>query len=266
MQAWLAPMKRGISSFALKRKQSQILQAVGAGDVRSLEKFFLLDCNFINRYIAEYTPLKKAVEANQVRIAEWLLARGADVNLGAPIVDAAYDGNQDMILVFLAANARLNLKEKGSVLKWVRHISILRLLLLSGADVNYPDSNGVTPVMAAKTAEILQELISQKANVDMKNNDGHTALMLACRAGAVGRAKILLENKANPYIRSPSGATALTLAIDSDNADLVSLLLANGIDFRREDNAYRKMTGVSLLDTCRSRKVNMLLAATLQAI
>ena len=56
------------------------------------------------------------------------------------------------------------------------------ILVLNGADINARDNNGDTALIVAasfRKAEMVKLLLDYKANVNIKNQDGDTALMIA---------------------------------------------------------------------------------------
>ena len=54
-------------------------------------------------------------------------------------------------------------------------VEALRALVNKGADVDTREKNGVTPLMVhteKREKDLVQELIKLRANVDLQNNDG----------------------------------------------------------------------------------------------
>ena len=69
-------------------------------------------------------------------------------------------------------------------------------LLKSGADVNAKNNEGVTPLMVASgtgNKTILDILLSAGADVNATSNDGVTALMLAIYTNKISSAETLLK-------------------------------------------------------------------------
>jgi len=59
--------------------------------------------------------------------------------------------------------------------------NVFKFLIESGADVNCTCTNGVTPLMIAarnKKEEFVQDLIDAHADLNIKNDDGETALIM----------------------------------------------------------------------------------------
>jgi uncharacterized protein len=110
-------------------------------------------------------------------------------------------------------------------------------LLESNADVNAKNENGTTALMVAannERPEFLKALISRGADVNAKNNFGNTALMNAASFGQVEMVRDLLIAGANVKAKNESGWTALKLALKSAHAreenyrQVIELLRAYG--------------------------------------
>ena len=75
-----------------------------------------------------------------------------------------------------------------------------RLLIESGANVNDKDNNSMTALMLASIKgyeNIVKLLIESGTNVNEKNYDGYTALMWASINGHKNIVKLLIESGAN---------------------------------------------------------------------
>ena len=81
---------------------------------------------------------------------------------------------------------------------------------------------------AAKNGNIerIKTLLDSGAEIDSKNNDGYTALMLASRysnsTSSIDTVKLLLDYGADPNGRTTSGATALMYASKNSNSTPIS--------------------------------------------
>ena len=73
-------------------------------------------------------------------------------------------------------------------------------------------------------------LLIQKGGIDpnTRNNTGATVLMLACKNGDKNTIKTLLKNKANSELKDRYGKTALMYAAINGNVKATELLLNNG--------------------------------------
>jgi len=78
------------------------------------------------------------------------------------------------------------------------------------------------------------------ANIESKNGDGYTALMLAAKWGYPEIVTLLLENKANVNATDNFGYTALMRAAENGHKPVVALLLENKADIDAADSKGRK--------------------------
>ena len=93
------------------------------------------------------------------------------------------------------------------------------LLLARGADENARlPANGATPLLIAimrrpdDHATVTQLLSAPGIDVDIPDHDGHTALMVASRAGCADTVRVLLEHGASPEARDNAQRNALCYA------------------------------------------------------
>jgi len=90
------------------------------------------------------------------------------------------------------------------------------------------------------------------ANVNATGEEGDTLLMHAVDRGYVEVCSALIKGRANVHQRTTSGITALSLAIDSNQEQLIKLLIAEGADINapcdREYTPLIKKTYLELDD------------------
>jgi len=148
---------------------------------------------------------------------------------------------------------------------WDRNLLRVKELLKEGADVNSMDTRssqradktgllGDAPLHVALTVrrgavecDLAEVLIDAGAQVDARNTDGDTPLMLLCKyqggslnliwqEEAVRIGKLMLLKGADVNSRSAKGMTPLMIASDSWNAPMVRLLLDTGANLNVTDN------------------------------
>lgn len=117
------------------------------------------------------------------------------------------------------------LNEKTSAL----FTEIFGLLISHGAKVDLRDEEGYTALMYAAQTEypvLVQLLISHGANVNVQAKDGRTALMEAADSSELENVRILLEAGAKVNLKDDEGDTAFSLAGGDDEVE--ELLISYG--------------------------------------
>lgn len=185
------------------------------------------------------TALMLAAEENRIAVVEALINGGADVGVEDEDGDTALDYAEDPAIremlnrakgglrpgVTVAADDIHSLVKKGDVVK------LKELLRKDPSAVNKRDTGGenMLPLHYAAglgKAEIVAELLANKADVDGKTGNGLTALSIVTRGSnmSVDVIRILLENGADPN-DGRGHATPLHNAIAFQNVEAVKLLL-----------------------------------------
>lgn len=130
--------------------------------------------------------------------------------------------------------------------------------IAAGADVNDKDADGITPLMEAKTSEIVKALIEAGADVNAKDKFGYTALHLSpLKKDCLEQMKLLLKAGADVNT-TVNGDTVLMAAVrvsgHTKDPEPVKLLLKYGADLHAED-----MDGKRALDYAETDEVKKLL-------
>jgi ankyrin repeat protein len=101
------------------------------------------------------------------------------------------------------------------------------LFIKAGMDINSRDKDGSTALMVASErgdVQMAQLLIQNGADVNAKNIDGYTALMYIAYKGNLEIAELLIKNKADVNARDKDGWTALRYASIQGRHDIIALL------------------------------------------
>lgn len=110
-----------------------------------------------------------------------------------------------------------------------------QLVSLGRADIQKyraPQSGKRTVLEAAEAgsrAGVISALV-RGDNIDMKDDFGHTALVVALNHGHVGIARLLIEKGASLNHVDDDGYTPLMYAVHKGHADEVQMLLDEGVD------------------------------------
>lgn len=188
--------------------------------------------------------------------------------LTSALISAVGSGNQEEIRSLLAKGADVNSK-RWSILHTAAVGSspeIVLLLLAGGAEVDFEDKDGDTPLHAAirkRREDVARVLIDAKANVNARNQEGQTPLSLAIAEGLDRTAQLLVRAGASitlheaayvgdteavrEFMRSGSdvnekglnGYTSLHAASLGGHEVLLELLIAGGADVHAKDDDGR---------------------------
>lgn len=142
--------------------------------------------------------LAAAEAGNQVRVKQ-LVAKGASVKAVGGV-------------------ALLTLSYTGETESGYNPFSLVRYLVMRGADVNVHNEDGVTPLMVAASTNSIDTvhlLLAHKAALEARDTEGDTALIAAAYAEGEGAycnpeaTHILLTHGARVNAKNKSGNTAL---------------------------------------------------------
>ena len=119
--------------------------------------------------------------------------------------------------------------------------NINTIKLLTNSLIYYkPKDSLVTPLhMAALTGSmsVMELLINKGVDLNVQDDKGYTPLMNTVFFNEVKAMKLLLEKKANPDLVNNTGRTALHMAIlNSDDHDIINLLINDGASTDTVDN------------------------------
>jgi ankyrin repeat protein len=154
--------KEIVNLFVARGADLSLFEACAAGEIERVERLVADRPSEINAYSGDgWTPLHLAAFFGHPKIAEYLLARDADV--------AATSRNTN-------ANTPLHAALAGN------HTMVAGLLMGAGADVNATDGGGWRPLHIAaanNNIDAMKTLIAQGADVSAGNREGQTALSIA---------------------------------------------------------------------------------------
>jgi ankyrin repeat protein len=185
-------------------------------------------------------------EATALASTRAYLAAGGDPNAiedaygNYRLHNAARSGYVSVVKLLLEHGANIESRDSGDETPLVaaarsRSPQIVRILLGAGADVNAAGNFGSTamhPAAAGETAdctEILALLLQRGAKTDKHGgSDRYTPLHWAAHCGLIKNTRVLLDAGASMEALDAQGDTPLHLAIMEQHFDVAKLLVARG--------------------------------------
>jgi len=186
--------------------------------------------NAVNRY--GVTPLSLAAVNGGSKVTDRLIAAGADVNAALPdgetvLMTAARSGNPQVLRALLVRGANVNAVERTqqqTAVTWAaveNNGAAIRVLAEAGANLNARSTTLEFPEFKWTVSGMVSTSLPR---------GGWTPLMFAARENSIDAARALAEAGADLNQRDPEGSTALILAIVNAHFDLASLLVEKGAD------------------------------------
>jgi len=114
-----------------------------------------------------------------------------------------------------------------------RYINVAKTLLDKGANVENKDMDGCTPLLLAASmggTGLVRELLRDGADVNAQRYNGASALGLACREGYIDTVNALLNHGAHIETRDNFGHTPLWIAAANGQTNVLSVLVSAGAD------------------------------------
>lgn len=210
------------------------------------------------------TALMLAARTGALDVAELLVRHGADVNAreawrGQTALMWAADERFPELTAFLIEHGA-DVHRRANANEWPTQIT-------EEPRAQYRPTGGLTPLLYAARSgctRCVAAILDAGADIDRPNPDGVTPLMAAIDNFAFDTAKLLLERGANPHSWDWWGRTALYVAVDMNSynipaynirtrqragdgrafgLDIVRLLLAAGVNPNPQLNMHRPGRG-----------------------
>ena len=182
---------------SLAHASPELLRSAEQGDLAGVQRQLRSGAAVDARDARQRTPLLLATWANHPAVAQALIAAGADVNAKDDQHDSAYlvAGAHDLRSTNrYGGTALIPASEKG-------HPEAVRLLIQAGADVDFVNKLGWTSLLEVAILgqdttvyqDITRQLIAAKANVNLPDKNGVTALQHARQRGLTQIVALLVQ-------------------------------------------------------------------------
>jgi len=163
---------------------------------------------------------------NVIKIAKRAKINGKD-DTHTPLHDMAYDASVKVFEFLVSQGADVNAKNKNGetpfhvAARKNENVEVFEFFVSQGADVNVKDEHGMTPLHIAarwnENVEIVKFLVSQGADVNAKNDNGYTPLHEAARYDvSVETIKFLIHKGADVHAQDNDRKTPLDLTQSRD--------------------------------------------------
>ena len=148
--------------------------------------------------------------------------------------------NEEVTISFFKKGGKLAASKE--CLFWAinnNHTEIVELLIANGANINVRDNDGYTPLYSAVSwgnKEVVKLLIANGADVNGKIKDGWTPLHRAAYQGEKEAVKLLIANGADVNAKNNNGSTPLYSAASGGRKEVAELFIAKRADVNAKNN------------------------------
>ena len=120
----------------------------------------------------------------------------------------------------------------------------LNRMIVAGVDIDCTDDKGCTALIRASghsRRAVVSFLLQQKANIELRSDNGSTALSSSIIGNCRRVAGLLLDNNANPNALGPSNYSYATIAAAQWNDAMLSILYRSGADIFIENKQQQNL-------------------------
>ncbi|MBL4661901.1 MAG: ankyrin repeat domain-containing protein [Alcanivoracaceae bacterium] len=126
----------------------------------------------------------------------------------------------------------------------------LNRMIIAGIDIDCTDDKGCTALIRASghsRRAVVSFLLQQKASIELRSNNGSTALSSSIIGDCRRVAGLLIDNNANPNALGPSNYSYATIAAAQWNDAMLSILYRSGADIFIENKHQQNLLHIVAL-------------------
>ncbi|XP_054839766.1 fibronectin type 3 and ankyrin repeat domains protein 1 [Eublepharis macularius] len=191
-----------------------------------------------------FSALMVASQKGFVRLVEILVENNADVNKKNSsgkdsLMIACFSGHLDIVKYLRSQGASWESRDYGgcTAMHWAAdggHYDVVQWMIEDGCKVDVKDTGlEWTPLMRicaiSGKSDVAALLIEAGTNVNMKDKDGKTPLMVAALNNHEALVQLLLENGADISVKNEYGKGVLEMARSLNRMNVVSLIEASKV-------------------------------------
>ncbi|CAH0028115.1 unnamed protein product [Clonostachys rhizophaga] len=203
-----------------------------------------------------WTALEAASNCGENKIAQLLIDHGTklhtrssmDINIKTSM--AIGNNQEDVAKLLLEKMAGVSHHTLHSAVS-AKDLNLVQQLVEKGADINLKDENQLTALMLASHhgyVEIILYLIDQGADINTCSSETKvTALLIAVKAGWRNVVRLLVEKGADVSAADHSGWTVLHFACERNYLTLARFLIAHGADPLARTTAGSTTLGIAAI-------------------
>jgi len=225
----------------------ELVDAAKAGTLEAVKQHLAGGANVESRNQEGLTALHMAALKGHIKVAELLIAKGANVNtsgqlIGAtPLDSAALLGHKEMVELLIGSGANINSQIITGETPLQRaeqrgHTAIAEILRKHGGR-----AGKVTLLLAILKGQkdVAISLIKKGAAVNAKGSNDLTPLHLAIQQSQREIAELLIARDADVNAKAVNDLTPLHLAVVEGGMKMVELLILNGANLNARESQTR---------------------------
>lgn len=232
-------------TFKLFGQEDSFINFIEKQEISKIDSIIKSGFDINKKYDFSNTGLHYAVKTGNLDLVKYFVINGANINAihinnGTPLMIATEEGYFEIIKFLVNNGANINLKNANGYslvhnIPISENIEILKYFINLNININDTANDSWTIMITAagdnKNLNYFKYLVDTlHLNIFDKTNWGYSVFLASISNKSKEITKYLLEHGASPNDKDENGQTALMYAAESNENDIVLLLLENGAD------------------------------------